>query len=347
MAEEKLEVKNAHKLSESEFKARRMAALVSLLVGISLLIFKFWVHNFTRSQAVFSDAMESIVNVVAASLALFVIRFSNKPADQEHPYGHGKVEYFSAAFEGGLITFAAIFIIVEAIQSFLRETQLQQLSVGVGMVLAAGVVNLLLGLYLVRVGKKNRSQALQASGWHVMSDFWTSFGVSLGLVLVLFTGLTWIDPAVAIIVGVWLGWTGIRLVRESIASLMDEEDLSSLESLAKVFNNHKGNGVIQIHQVKTIRSAWFHHIDAHIVLPEFWSVLQMHSRMLDFEKKVIQDYPYSGEMNFHADPCRRAYCRVCDLKDCPVREEDFKEKLVIQIEDLRSQHEPQKFRGSK
>ncbi|RME14089.1 MAG: cation transporter [Bdellovibrio sp.] len=329
---------------EKEKRYRIIAAIISVSVSVLLMGIKFWVQNLTGSNAVFSDAMESIVNVLAATLALFIIFYASKPADQDHPYGHGKAEYFSSIFEGGLISFAGLLIIIEAISALIKGSELKELSLGSIIVFAVGVVNLLLGVFLISMGKKNKSSALIASGKHVISDFYTSLGVVLGLLLVKWTGQTWIDPVAALIVASLLIFTGIKVIRESIGNLLDEENIATLEHLSKVFSKHAVNGIIQIHHVKVIRSGYYHHIDAHIVLPEFWNIKMVHEKIYQFEKNFLNDYGHDGEINYHLDPCRRVYCKVCDLKDCPIRQEPFQKRLPVLLDDLRSKEEPPEFR---
>ncbi len=317
--------------------------MISLVVSIVLLVVKFAAFNLTHSQSIYSDAVESIVNVVAAGMALLVIWYSAKPKDEDHPYGHGKIEFFSAAFEGGLIAFASLLIISEAIQAWWHGQAPSRLKEGLLLVAGAGLANLALGLFLVSRGKKFQSVALRASGTHVISDFYTSAGVILGLILVKLTGANWIDQAAAVIVGGWLGWNGFGLVKESIGGLMDREDPEALRSLAQVFSERAQAGIIQIHHVRMIRSGWYHHIDAHVVIPENWDVKRVHEAINAFEKAVIKRYDYGGEMNFHVDPCRRAYCRVCDVRDCPIRQEPFAERIVFDVAQIRSPVEPQEF----
>ena len=342
MADEHLHVEGA--LSAKQLKIRMIAGVTSVIVGVLLMGVKFWAHALTGSQAIFSDAMESIVNVLTALLTLFVVRVGSKPADRDHPYGHGKVEYFSSAFEGGLITFAGFFIVVEAILAVIRGQHLMNYDQGMILIAGAGFGNLILGFFLYQVGQRNHSIALRANGWHIMTDFITTLGVMVGFALAWVTGLFWLDSLLAATVGLWLSYTGIKLVKPSIGGLMDEEDVGVLKKLAEVFDQQADAGIIQVHNVKTVRSGWFHHIDAHVVLPEFWSVLKVHEQMTSFEEKVFTEYPFSGEMNFHTDPCRRAYCRVCELEDCPVREQAFEKRLKIKLEDLRSPEEPDKYR---
>jgi cation diffusion facilitator family transporter len=330
--------------SRPDDRYRLFAALVSLVVSLTLMLLKFWAHNLTHSQAVFSDALESVVNVIAAGMALLVVYYGAKPADQDHPYGHGKVEYFSAAFEGGLIAFAAVTIMASAVRTLIVGSELRDLGLGLYVVAVAGMGNLLLGLWLIRVGKKRHSVALRASGHHVITDFWTSVGLIGGLLILQFTGIKWLDSALAMAVSAYFVFTGVRLVRDSVSGLMDAEDLSVLKALADVFSMHAQDGIIQIHHVKVIRSGWFHHIDAHIVVPEFWNVKQTHDRVTEFEQKVIKSYEYEGEMNFHLDPCRQAYCKNCNLENCPIRKENFETRLPMKINQLRSPVEPEEFR---
>src|SRR5262245_49507580 len=155
-------------------RVRLRAGLISLIVAAALLAAKYAAYRLTGSTAILSDALESIVNVVAAVFALGGLAFAGRPADRNHPYGHGKIEFFSAAFEGGLIAFAAVLIIYQVVQSSIRGVEVRQLEAGLGIVLAAGVVNLLLGTFLVRTGRRHSSLTLVADGQHVLSDFWTS-----------------------------------------------------------------------------------------------------------------------------------------------------------------------------
>jgi len=332
------------RLNQNDRDSRR-AALLSLVVGIALLSLKFWAFFVTSSQAVFSDAMESIVNVVAALFAIVVVIYAAKPADRDHPYGHGKVEFFSAAFEGGLIAFAALVIVFEAAQALIEGHSLNQIGLGAAAVVVAGFGNLGLGVYLLRAGKKQHSVALTASGHHVISDFWTSFGVALGLALVSVTGLTWLDPLIALVMGIWLARTGILLVRRSVGGLLDEEDREILTKLVEVIVKNRDPGIIQVHHCRVIRSGRYHHIDAHVVVPEYWDVAKAHQATQDFEDRMIRDYPYQGELHFHVDPCRRAYCRVCEAQDCPIRQSPFEKRRLPTVEELTSPVEPSAFRG--
>jgi cation diffusion facilitator family transporter len=324
-------------------RLRGQAAFISLIVSVGLLSIKFWAYFLTSSQAIFSDAMESIVNVVAALLALIIIRFSRQPADREHPYGHGKAEYFSQAFEGVLISFAAILIIIEATQALYFREAIAHIDMGLILTAGAGLVNLILGLFLLYRGKRYQSPALVASGKHIVSDVVTTVGVLVGLGLVALTGLWWLDALAAIFVGIHLAWVGGVLVKESFVDLMDAEDRGLISQLEEVLSRHRKDGIIHIHHLRVMRSGRYHHIDAHVVVPEVWDVGKAHDFTQRFEQRVIQDYPFEGEMHFHVDPCRRAYCRFCNLADCPVRQSPFVEVRPLKTDELLDPEEPEEF----
>jgi len=314
-------------------RVRLRAGLISLGVSVVLLGAKYAAYRLTGSTAILSDALESIVNVVAALFALGGLVFAGRPADRNHPYGHGKIEFFSAAFEGGLIAFAAVLIVYEVAQSLIRGAEIQQLGAGAAIVIAAGLVNLALGLFLLRTGRRARSLTLVADGQHVLSDFWTSVGVVVGLVLVRLTGLAWLDPVVAALVALNLMWTGGRLVRHAAGGLLDEEDTALLNRLRDVLERRLGGGVIRLHHLRAIRSGRFHHVEAHLVVPEFWSVERGHELSERVAAEVIQEIGIEGELVFHTDPCHRVYCAMCDLDDCPVRREPFRGRPGLTLEE--------------
>ncbi|MBI3028263.1 MAG: cation transporter [Candidatus Rokubacteria bacterium] len=312
---------------------RVRAGAISLVVSILLLAAKYEAYRLTGSTAILSDALESIVNVVAAVFALGGILFAGRPADRNHPYGHGKIEFFSAAFEGGLIAFAAVLILYEVVLSLVVRVQLRELDTGLLIISGAGLANLALGLFLVRTGRKHQSLTLLADGQHVLSDFWTTVGVVAGLLLVRVTGLWWLDPLVAAVVAVNLMWTGFRLVRHAAGGLLDEEDTLLLNRLLGVLGGYVGQGIIRVHHLRAIRAGRFHHVDAHLVVPEFWSVDRAHEVAEDLADRVIRALGVDGELIFHTDPCHRAYCPMCDLDDCPVRREPFRARPPLTLDE--------------
>ena len=317
----------------ADSRVRTRAGLLSLVVSLVLLAAKYQAYRMTGSTAILSDALESIVNVVAAVFALGGIAFAAQPADRNHPYGHGKIEFFSAAFEGGLIAFAAVLIIYQVIQAFLYGVEIRALDAGLAIVVGAGLANLALGLYLLRVGRAYQSLTLVADGKHVLSDFWTSVGIVVGLLLVRATGIWWLDPLTAAVVALNLMWTGFRLVRHAAGGLLDEEDPGLLSRLLTALDARLGQGVIRVHHLRAIRAGRFHHVEAHLVVPEFWSVDQAHELSEDLAARVIAELGVEGELVFHTDPCHRIYCAMCDLDDCGVRREPFRDRPPLSLEE--------------
>lgn len=320
-------------VATDESRIRLRAGLISLAVSVVLLAAKYQAYLLTGSTAILSDALESIVNVVAAIFALGGLLFAGRPADRSHPYGHGKIEFFSAAFEGGLIAFAAVVIIYEVVLALLRGGEVRRLEWGLAIVVVAGLVNLVLGLFLVRTGRAHASLTLVADGQHVLSDFYTSVGIVVGLLLVRLTGIPWLDPLVAAVVALNLMWTGARLVRHAAGGLLDEEDTALLGRILDVLRGHVAQGVIRIHHLRAIRAGRFHHVDAHLVVPEFWSVEKAHELAEDLAQQVIKELGVEGELSFHTDPCHRVYCAMCDLADCGIRREPFRARPVLTLEE--------------
>jgi cation diffusion facilitator family transporter len=201
-----------------------VAMRLSLLVGFGMLTGKGAAYLLTGSAAILSDAAESVIHVIAVTFAAFSLRLSHRPADARYPYGYERIAFFSAGFEGALIVLAAVTIIATAIQKWVAGLALEQLGLGTALVVAAGLLNAALGLYLVRTGRRTGSIILEANGRHVLTDSWTSLGVVVGLLLVIWTGWTPFDPILAILVALNILWSGTGLVRRSVTGLMDYSD---------------------------------------------------------------------------------------------------------------------------
>lgn len=323
---------------ESAQRERVRAIGVSLVGGVVILGLKAAAYWLTGSMALKSDALESIVNVAAAAFGLGAVIFAGQPADKDHPYGHGKMEYFAAAFEGGLISLAAIVIFYESILALLRGVELKSLGAGILINIGAGALNGLLGWFLLSTGRRLKSKTLEADGHHVLSDFYTTLGIFVGLLLVRATSLWWLDPLIAIGVAGMLAKTGYRLVRESAAALLDEEDsamigriVADLDSLLKVGVDE--TGVITVHGLRAIRSGRYTHVDVHLVVPEYQPVSVAHDDTERFESRLIAATGLEGELHTHIDPCRRKYCGRCSDSACPIRVEPLKAALALTVEE--------------
>lgn len=309
-------------------------AQLNILVSLVVLTLKFLGYYVSGSTAIFSDAVETLINVLTAVTALVVIRLVAMPADESHPYGHGKLEFFSSAFEGGLVFFAAVAIIIESVQAFKSNQQVVEIPSGMLFIFIASLINLLMSLSLRKVGKRERSETLMASSVHLMSDVYTTTGVLIGLLLVKVTNLMWVDSVISGLVALHLIVESYRIVRRSVSGLTDEMDADSLKELSAAIQKNIKPGIINIHNLRAIRSGNFHHIDAHLIIPEFWDVARAHKETHDFEKKVVDLYPYDGEFAFHLDPCGRKYCSSCEVTDCPVRKNSFVKRYSFESVDM-------------
>lgn len=331
--------KSAHSTARAA-RLRLTGGLLSLAVGLAVMALKFYAYRLTQSTALLSDALESVVNVAAAGFAIWAIRAAEDPPDEEHPYGHGKIEFVTAVFEGGLISFAAFVIAFEAFQALFRGHPMPDLDHGLWVVVAAGGVNGLLGAVLLAIGRDTDSMALVADGKHVLSDFLTTIGILVGLGVAKWTGLAWLDPAIALLMAGLLAYTGVPLVRTAINGLIDAADTPLLEKILGSLERHRVPGVIRLHKVRAMRNGRRIHVDGHIVLPEFWSIEQAHDFVEAFEEKVVKDIFLEGEIEFHLDPCRKAYCAGCDLSECPVRLSPYLSRPPLALSEMMSTNDP-------
>ncbi len=319
---------------EQQKKLRLLAGAISLGFSVVILGLKFYSYSLTHSTAILSDALESVVNVLAATFAVFAIHAAHTPPDDNHPYGHGKLEFVNAVFEGGLITFAAIMIGFEAIRALMEGRAAPDLSHGLPLIILAGALNGALGLFLVTAGKKTHSMALQADGKHVLGDFYTTIGVILGLGIVKWTGLAWLDPAIALVIAFVLGFTGIPLVQKAIDGLIDAAEPNLLERIRDSIERNQVEGIIRLHHVRAMRNGRRIHIDGHVVIPEFWTVEEAHDAVDEFQEKLVNGLFPEAEVEFHLDPCRQLYCTYCNVQNCSVRKMPFVDRPPLTIAEL-------------
>ena len=315
-------------------RLRIQTATAALVVGAVLLAAKFYAWRVTGSSAVLSDALESIINVVASGFAIVSVILAAKPPDRTHPYGHGKIEFFSAGFEGALIVLAAFGIFKAGLAHLLNPQPLPRLEIGLLVMAGASGVNVILGLVLIRVGQRTRSIALEAGGRHVLTDVYTSVGVIVGLVLVRFTGWYWMDGLVACIVGVNILVTGFRLIRKSYQGLMDRADPAVLERIASVIAAHRRSVWIDIHKLRAWSAGSRIHVDLHLILPRRMTLADAHTEADDLEKAILQEVEGAASVLVHMDPCDGDYCPICGLKDCHHRGQTFTGKRPWRVERL-------------
>lgn len=307
-----------------------------LIVGISalLLIAKFTAYFITNSVGVYSDAMESIVNVVAGIISLISLRWAAKPRDEKHPFGHGKMELISASIEGSLIILAGGLIIFEAIKRFyIPPTELPELEIGMVIVAFAGVMNFLLGAWSIRKGKKTSSVALVAGGKHLQSDTYSTIGLLIGLILIKITGLIIIDSILALVYGSIIIITGLRILSKTISNLVDENDEDELKIIAKSIELNKQEDWINIHNLRAVRYGNSLHIDCDITLPCFYTIQEGH-KVTDKLKESLQRENLELYFTVHSDSCDQKYCSECRMSDCKLRKEETKKPFVFSVENI-------------
>jgi cation diffusion facilitator family transporter len=300
-------------------KERMRAIILSFVISICLMSLKFFTYRLTHSSAVLSDALESIINVAASGFAIVSIWLSAKPPDPEHPYGHGKIEYFSAGFEGALIIFAAAGIFWAGIEHLLNPRPLPHIEQGLVILCIAAAINLVLGLYLLRIGKRTESVTLVADGKHIITDVYTSAAVLIGLALVSVTGWLWIDGLVACLVGMNILVTGSQLVRQSFSRLMDASDVELLDRIASHLQSHRKPEWIDIHKLRAWRAGHLIHVDLHLVLPKDLPMEAAHHEAETIEELLSKEFDGNASVLVHMDPCDPQHCPICAMEACQWR----------------------------
>jgi cation diffusion facilitator family transporter len=280
--------------------------------------------------------MESIVNIISAFMGLYSLHLASKPKDEDHPYGHGKVEFVTAGIEGALIAIAGIMIIYEGTNSLITGKVLNKLDWGIWIIAATAVINYFLGYISIKKGQNENSLVLISSGKHLQSDTITTLGVVISLVIVYFTKIYWIDSVVALIFGAYIIVVGYKIVRKSLSGIMDEQDPELLNQIIKVLEENRRTEWIDVHNMKIQQFGANLHIDAHITLPWYYSLRDAHNEM---EKMIIllaKNTKRSVEFNFHMDDCKPISCPICQISDCPVREKDFVKRVQWTPENVTS-----------
>lgn len=310
--------------------ASRPIRLQRLIAVISIVLFagKLWAWQLTHSVAVLTDALESIVNVIAGFIGLYSVTLAARPRDANHPYGHGKIEYVSAAIEGTMIVAAGLVIIYESIKSLIHPVVLNKLDIGLILIGGAGVVNLLLGKLAKRTGAKERSATLTAAGSHLISDAWSTAAIVIGLTLVYFTEIIWIDSIVAMILALFILWSGLRVIRTSMAGIMDESDEKLLNQVVQILQTSRPPQWIDLHNLRVIQYGDVLHLDAHLTLPWYLQVKNADEEIQALEQLIRDHFGDKVELFVHIDGCQYYQCKLCSVPDCPVRAEPLRERLV-------------------
>lgn len=309
-----------------------------IVVGVALLLFaiKLFAYFLTKSVSVLTDALESIANVAAGFIGLYSLTVAAQPKDQNHPYGHGKAEFLSAGVEGSLIIIAGFAIIYKSIVSLIYPHQINQLDYGMLLIAITAVINFLMGYISVYRGKKNNSLALIASGKHLQSDTYSTIGIITGLIIIYYTGLLWLDSVIAMVFAVIIIVTGYRIIRKSIAGIMDEADVDLLQKMIAVLEKNRQENWIDLHNLRVIKYGGQLHVDCHLTVPWYLNVHQAHAEIDKLARLIKSDFGSTIELFVHSDGCLYFQCNICSKHDCPVRQKPFEKRVEWNMKNILS-----------
>jgi cation diffusion facilitator family transporter len=297
------------------------------ILSVVLFIAKLWAWYLTNSVTILTDALESTVNVIAGFIGLYSVILAAKPRDANHPYGHGKVEFISSAVEGALIFLAGVVIIYEAVKHIIAPEPVKDIDTGIYITAATGIINFFVGVYAVGIGKKNRSATVEAAGKHLKSDAYSTFAIIIGLGLLLVFKWPWLDSAVAILFALIIIVTGYRVLRRSLAGIMDEADEKLVHELISFLQANRRNQWVDMHNLRVLQYGNVLHVDAHMTLPWYYQVIDAEREIHDMENMIKQHFGNKIELFLHIDACAPYSCKLCALHECGVRQQPYVKQL--------------------
>lgn len=317
---------------------------IIVVVGALLLLMKFSAYFITNSVAIFTDAVESIVNVVAGGIGLYALYLSGKPPDKTHPFGHGRVELISASVEGSMIAIAGVLIIFEALDNIMHPEEISALDVGLLLIIIAAVVNFIVGSIAIKKGQKNRSLALEASGKHLRADTVSSVGIIIGLTIV-YAGahfgydLYILDPLIALLFGSVIILTGARVIKKAMDGIMDKADAEILKDVVRCLNTNRSKKWIDIHNLRVIKYGSTLHVEMHVTLPFDMTIEDVENEHQDIYKAVAKKFGDSVDLMMMPEPCKEFSCVHCERENCPARRAEFKEHMYWHVNLLAQEHQ--------
>jgi len=318
------------KNSLKNIRIQRWVTILSLV----LLFVKMVAYYVTHSIAILTDALEGIVNVVAGFVGLYSLILSAKPRDADHPYGHGKIEFLSAAIEGSMIAIAAVLIFYKSISNLITPQPIHQIDWGILLISFTAVANYVVGSLCIRTGERNKSIALVASGKHLQSDTYSTIGILLGLSLIYFTKIYWLDSVVAMLVSGLILYTSYKIIRPSIAGIMDEMDQGLLSKTVDILNKNRRENWIDLHNLRIIKYGSILHFDCHLTVPWYLNVHEAHEEIDVLAKLVRKEFGESLELFVHSDGCMDFSCRICDKQNCSVRKHPVEKKIIWSVKNI-------------
>ncbi len=311
----------------------RLQFIITIL-SVVLFLVKIYAYYATHSLAILSDALEGIVNVIAGFIGLYSLYVASMPKDAEHPYGHGKAEFISAAAEGALIFAAGIFVVFETVSNILHHEVLHSLDKGLWMVGATGMINAFAGSICIKIGKKNDSPALKASGKHLLIDTYSTIAIIAGLVLMVFTNILWLDKVIAFAMSFFIFYNGYKIIRGSLAGIMDEADTDLLNKFVALLNNERTENWVDLHNFRIIKYGSQLHIDCHLTVAWYLNVHEAHDQVDAIKEIFLKAFGESLELFVHTDGCMPFSCKVCLIQGCKFREHSFEHKIEWTLENI-------------
>ncbi|RXK81719.1 cation diffusion facilitator family transporter [Filimonas effusa] len=306
------------------------------VLSIVLFIAKIIAWYLTHSLAILTDALESIVNIMAGFIGLYSLYVAAKPRDTDHPYGHGKAEFVSAAAEGTLIIAAGLMVLYETVLNFIEKKPLQQLDYGLLLVSLTAVINYIAGAFCLRIGKQNQSLALQSAGKHLQVDTYSTAAVIVGLLLMLLTKRYWLDKVLAIAMGFFIIYNGYKILRRSLAGIMDEADTELLEKMVALLNAHRRDNWVDLHNLRVIKYGALLHVDCHLTLPWFLNIHEAHKEVDALQDLIRREFGDAIEMFVHTDGCLPFGCPICIKQDCLRRQHVFERRMEWTLQNILS-----------
>ncbi|MBY0482157.1 MAG: cation diffusion facilitator family transporter [Chitinophagaceae bacterium] len=316
--------------AQQNFRLQKWISLLSVVLFVAKII----AYYSTHSLSILTDALESIVNVIAGFIGLYSLYIAAKPRDIEHPYGHGKAEFVSAAVEGGLIVAAGIMVLYETVLNLIEQNSLHSLDTGLILIAATGLVNFVAGSICIKIGRKNNSLALIASGKHLHIDTYSTLAIIVGLVLILITKLFWLDKAIALIMGIVIIYNGYKIIRSSLAGIMDEADMELLNKFISILNEKRQENWIDLHNLRVIKYGSLLHFDCHFTVPWYFNVHQAHNEIDELATLIKNEFGDAIELFVHTDGCMPFSCSICNKQNCVERKADFEKRIEWSLRNI-------------
>ncbi len=317
-------------IAKQNLKVQYIVTVLSILI----FLLKVVAYLMTHSLSVLSDALESVVNIVGALIGSYSLFIAAKPKDKDHPYGHGKAEFISAAFQGSLIIGVGCLIIYKAIDSFTHPVTLHNLGSAIWLLAFIAIINIIIAIKLIRIGKKNNSLAIVSTGKLFQIDFFTTAAVAIGITLLILTGNDKIDSIIALALGVYVIYDGYKILRKSLAGIMDEADMVLLEEVIAEINLTRNEKWIDLHNLRVIKYGALMHIDCHLTVPWYFNVNEAHKAVDEFTQLIKNKFGASVEFYIHTDGCMPFSCPICTLQQCEKRTAPFVKKLDWTLENV-------------